>query len=434
MQTTKRKLLSNSTWQVLFSILRAVIGFGSTIIIAKKLGPVEFGQIQYAFAIHYLLQLSELFSHPSIVKKLLIEKEFPHDAIMGSSFIISLMTTAAVLCTTLLISSALYENQFLLYVFLAAQIGVIARPFNNISFYYDSILQSKKSSFSQFFGSFLSNITRVIALALTSNLIIQSLLFSAQFFITSISNIIIYFKDTNSIFNWYLNKTIIIEILKKSTPLFFTALTSIIFMKIDIVMLEHLASTSSVGIYSVAVKLSEPWFFFSGAIITSFFPSVILAKKKSIKGYYYKLTRLNSLLFAMGIFISVVMSLTAYYWIHYLFGAEYHQAIQILQIHIWGLTFLFWSSLQHLWEVKENFLKFALIKAISTSTLNVLLNFYLIPKYSGLGAAYATVISYFVVGILFNITSKKSRKYLKIQLKSILVYKYLSLKEFRELF
>jgi PST family polysaccharide transporter len=197
-------------------------------------------------------------------------------------------------------------------------------------------------------------------------------------------------------------------------------------------MLEHLASSAAVGTYSVAVKLSEPWFFISGAIITSFFPSVIMIKSKTLRGYYYKLTRLNSIIFYLGICISIFMTLTAYLWIHYIFGESFHDSIPILQVHVWGLAFIFWNNLQHLWELKENYLKYALFKAIFTSILNIALNLYWIPKYQGLGAAYATVISYFVTGMLFNITTKKSRLYLKIQLRSILVYKYLSIKEFKE--
>ncbi|MFT6632376.1 MAG: O-antigen/teichoic acid export membrane protein [Bacteriovoracaceae bacterium] len=430
--TSKAKLISNSSWQILFNILRAVIGFISTAFIANQLGPEKFGEIQYVFSIHYFLQLTELLSHHSILKKMLLDKKFTHDEIMGSSFVINAVSTLTVLVTSSIIASFLYSDNDLLLVFVAAQIGLLARTFNNTSFYFDSKLESKKSAFSQFTGNFLSNVARVIVLLFTKSLFIQAILFSFQFIVTSSTNIIFYLRSNNSIFSWQINKSVIKYILLKSMPLLFTALTSIIFLKIDIIMLEHLASSTAVGIYSVAVKLSEPWFFISGAIITSFFPSVLMIKTKTIKGYYYKLTRLNSIIFVLGISISIFMTLTAYLWIHYIFGEEFYDSIKILQIHVWGLAFIFWNNLQHLWELKEDFLEYALVKAIFTSILNVVLNLYWIPEYQGVGAAYATVISYFVAGMLFNISTKKSRLYLKIQLKSILFYKYISLKELKE--
>lgn len=429
---SKAQLLSNSSWQVLFSILRAIVGFATTAIVANKLGPSEFGEIQYVFSLNYLLQVFELFSHNSIIKKYLIEKRFAHEEIMGASFIINLLTAILIIIVSSIIGSSLYETPYLFWVFIAAQAGLLARSFNNIVFHFDSRLESKKTSLSQFSGNFVSNISRIIAILFTPSLIIQSILFSTQFFITSTINIFFYRNDKNRISNWKFNSNVCKSILKLSMPLVLSAISAIIFLKIDIIMLEHLASTRAVGIYSVAVKLSEPWFFFCSAIMVSFFPSVMRVKSVTLKGYYHKLTRLNSIIFALGMSISIFMSTTAYYWITYLFGSEYQEAIGLLQVHIWGITFLFWSNLQHLWEVKENYLTYALIKSIFTSILNIALNLYLIPKYGTYGAAYATVASYVTTGLLFNLATKKSRFYLKIQLKSILFYKYLSFSELRQ--
>jgi O-antigen/teichoic acid export membrane protein len=429
---SKSQLISNSGWQILFSIMRAIVGFGSTAFIASRLGPDRFGELQYVFSISYLLQVFELFSHQSIVKKMLLEKKYSHEQIMGTAFVINFITICSVLIITYIMASFLYEDRYLFWIFICAQIGLLARSFNNIAFHFDSILESKKTSFTQFSGNLGSNLSRVIVLFFTENLILQSLLFSIQFIITSTLNIIFYTKKGASAINWKFNNEAKRSILKLSAPLILSAISAIIFLKIDIIMLEHLASTEAVGIYSVAVKLSEPWFFFCSAIIISFFPSVMSVKSVSLKSYYYKLTRLNSIIFLLGMSISIFMSISAYYWITYLFGSEYQDAIKVLQIHIWGITFLFWNNLQHLWEVKENYLTYALIKSVFTSSLNITLNFYLIPEHGTLGAAYATVVSYLMTGFLFNICTKKSRFYMKIQLRSILFYKYLSIKEVKQ--
>lgn len=431
--TSKRKLISNSSWQILFSILRSLIGFLTTAYVAKQLGPKDFGELQYIFSIHYILQLSELFSHHSIVKKLLLENPKSFDEIMGSSFILNLGITLATFTTSSIIALKLYEDPNLALVFILGQIGLIARPFNNISFYFDSILESKKASFSHFLGNFFSNISRFCAIWLTKSLLIQAVLFSLQFFIASFFNVILYLKEpSKSLWKWKFNFSISKQLTKESLPLLLAALSAIIFLKIDIIMLENMMNATAVGIYSVAVKLSEPWFFFCSAIITSFFPSVIQIKSRTIRGYYYKLTRLNSIIFTLGLSISIFMSLTAKYWISFLFGNEFIGAIPVLQVHIWGITFLFWENLQHLWEVKENYLRFALVKSVFTSILNIILNYFLIPHLGIMGAAYATVISYLTAGFLFNFTTKKSRFYLTLQLKSVLIFKYLSASELKE--
>ena len=189
---TKKQLIKNSSWQILFSILRAITGFIAAVIIAKALGPGEFGKIQYFFSIYYFLQLIELFSHPSIVKQQLIEGKFSHNKIMGSSFWISFTSLSCALLLTGAISYSLYDNKYLFFAFILAQVGLIGRSLNNMGYYFDSVLESKKFSFSQLSGNLISNISRVVILIFSTSLIYQSLLFSMQFLITGISNLYFY--------------------------------------------------------------------------------------------------------------------------------------------------------------------------------------------------------------------------------------------------
>jgi Na+-driven multidrug efflux pump len=46
------------------------------------------------------------------------------------------------------------------------------------------------------------------------------------------------------------------------------------------------------------------------------------------------------------------------------------------------------------WLIIEHLLKYSLVTQASGAILNVLLNFLLIPAYHGVGAAFATLISY----------------------------------------
>jgi PST family polysaccharide transporter len=82
--------------------------------------------------------------------------------------------------------------------------------------------------------------------------------------------------------------------------------------------------------------------------------------------------------------------------------------------------FLGVASSQYL--VIENLQKINFYCPIIGLSFNVVLNIIFIPRYGVLGSAYATLISYWVSGILSNLLFEKSRVVFKYQVKSFLSF------------
>jgi PST family polysaccharide transporter len=72
------------------------------------------------------------------------------------------------------------------------------------------------------------------------------------------------------------------------------------------------------------------------------------------------------------------------------------------------------------WNVSQNLLKLVFYRTLAGAIANVLLNLVLIPRYSAMGAAIATVISYGVAGVLANAFDARTRPIFLLQLKSVL--------------
>ena len=160
---------------------------------------------------------------------------------------------------------------------------------------------------------------------------------------------------------------------------------------------------SALGIYVVATKLSEVWYFLPAALVTSFFPYLINKRDTDATGYWVDLQKLNDLLLSMGLVITVAMTLGAQWLVPNLFGVEYADATVVLVVHIWATLFVFMRTLLSKWLIAEELLPLSLLSQGAGVVLNVLLNYYWIPLYGPTGAAYATVISYALAGyfILF---------------------------------
>jgi O-antigen/teichoic acid export membrane protein len=188
-------------------------------------------------------------------------------------------------------------------------------------------------------------------------------------------------------------------------------------MKIDQIMIGDLLNDKEVGIYSAAVRISEIWYFIPGIITISVFPSVIKMKEENQLNYRLRMRKLYSLMAVLSITIAIIVTFLSHSIIFFLYGSEYLASSQILLVHIWSGVFVFLGVASSQYLVAENFTKIIFQRTFAGALINVLLNFYLIPRYGGLGAAYSTLIAYFVAtfSIIFY---KKSREQAYLMLTS----------------
>lgn len=200
------------------------------------------------------------------------------------------------------------------------------------------------------------------------------------------------------------------QLLQRSSWLWLSGIVSVIYLKIDIVMLGAMAGTEQAGIYAAASRLSELWYVFPATLAVRYYPDMLKAYEKSWDGYLIKLRRFALLFFSAALAIAVVMSLTADWIVVLLFGEAFSAAVTVLQIHIWSGCFIFVRYLigQHLVITEQEPL--SLFSHGMGALLNVGLNLWLIPQYGIVGAAWATLISYAYASFFFLFFAKRTRE------------------------
>lgn len=201
-------------------------------------------------------------------------------------------------------------------------------------------------------------------------------------------------------------------LLKRSSWLWLSGIVSVIYLKIDIVMLGAMAGTEQAGIYAAASRLSELWYVFPATLAARYYPDMIKAHQQGWKPYYLKLRRYALMFFSAAVAIAVVMSLTSPWIISLLFGQDFAAAVDVLRIHIWAGCFVFVRYLisQHLLITEQEPL--SLLSHSVGAVLNVGLNFWLIPKMGIVGAAWATLISYAYASFFFLLFAQNTRQQL----------------------
>ncbi len=79
--------------------------------------------------------------------------------------------------------------------------------------------------------------------------------------------------------------------------------------------------------------------------------------------------------------------------IHLIYGEAYLQFSSVLVIHIWAVVFVFMGVVTLPCLIVEGLAHLTFQRTLMGAIINIVLNFLLIPHYTVVGAAIATVIS-----------------------------------------
>jgi O-antigen/teichoic acid export membrane protein len=179
--------------------------------------------------------------------------------------------------------------------------------------------------------------------------------------------------------------------IKVALPLSMLSIFGLIYVRIDTVMLSMMKGDAVVGWYNAAYGLVLAFKPIPQLFMNALFPlmsSYFVSSKDSLKVVYEKLFKY---LFILGLPLAVGITLLADRFILLFYGEQFYHSIIALQILAWDalLIFLYMGSAFILVSIdKQN--QMAVI-AGCTALINVILNLFLIPSFSYVGAAIATI-------------------------------------------
>jgi O-antigen/teichoic acid export membrane protein len=208
---------------------------------------------------------------------------------------------------------------------------------------------------------------------------------------------------------WRFNRTHARDLLKQGWVIYLASFFAVIYLKIDQVMLRWLADSTEVGVYAVAARLSEVWYFIPTAIVASVFPKLIDLRESDEALFTHRLQQLFDGLAMLGMLIALLVTVVAPWLIQWIFGMDYAASAAILVIHTWASVFIFMRAALSRWILIENALYFSLLTQGLGALSNVVLNYILIPVYGGQGAAWATLVSYAIASFFAVLLYPRTR-------------------------
>ncbi|MBG1264005.1 flippase [Nostoc commune] len=421
-----RAIITNTGWLFADRILRMGASLVVGVWVARYLGVQQYGLFNYALAFVSLFSPIFTLGLDEVVVRHLVRQSSNKEEILGTTFWLKFMGGIASVLLAVSTMFFLGEHE-ILKIWLVAILGMagIFRATDTIEVWFQSQVQSKYTVIAKNIAFLLNSVIKIALILTKAPLMAFAWVTLAEFAMSAIGLLIVYQVKGSSLWLWRWSFSAAKTLLKESLPLIFSGFAILIYMRIDQVMLGQMIGNNEVGIYSAAVRISEIWYFIPGAIISSVAPAIYAAKEKSESLYYQRIGKLLSLMTCISFAIGLPLTFLSDKIIMVMFGSGYAEAGAILAVHVWTSLFVFMGLATSPWFIAEGLNHVSLGKTLFGAILNIILNLFLIPKYAGLGAAIATIISQAAATFICNAFDSRTQKIFKIQVRSLIpFYKY----------
>ena len=412
----KKKIFKISlSWLIFDKFFRASLNLFLSILLARSLGPENFGILNYLLAFIFLFTaFSSLGINPILTNLIIKNKNKNNNVSIMNAYYIRFLFSLINFLIFIFIIKIISKDQIYFNYALILGIGIILKSCEVLFSYFEAKSLSKYIVLSQLIGLVSSTL---IILYVINNGLDFTYIYYALIVDVLIVFILINFLYNSKVSNFLttFNLLIIKKIIAKSLPVLFSTISIILYMRIDQIMINSMIGEYDLGTYSVSVRFIEIFHFIPKIIMISILPILLLSKK-----YNLNLLKLNSLVFKLSLIMVIFIYLSSDYLIPFIFGENYFYSISSTKILSFSIIFVFYGVINEHWYVAKNLQKYYAINVFLGALSNILLNYILIPNFGIEGAAYATIITYFLIIFVFDYLNKKTRNLLLIKLKSLI--------------
>jgi O-antigen/teichoic acid export membrane protein len=406
----------NSAWLVLDKVARAIIGITVGAAVARHLGPEEYGQLAFAITTVSFFAVTSCLGLDGIVvrecSRRLKRQRQARDTenaqvqatpsvglILGTAFKMRLIVG----CVFWVVSSSAA------YVIMGHNAGIIIaivggtlifQPADTVDLWFQANSKSKKTIIAKSIAYVLSNILRVILILYEKDLIWFALAVLIESAVSFLSLIIYYRRENNSP-AWRSNiRKIGMHLLKESWPFAAASGATILYMRIDQILIQIFLPNKDLGLYSAAMPFANTWHSVAMIMYISALP--ILSRLETSSASYNKFFRYTYVLFfGIGVVISVGVFLTAEPLISILLGADYTEASNALKILAFINIPVFCGYAYAIDVVAQRRSAHALYRAVLGAALCMATGLALIPTYGINGAAISALLGFITSDIIY---------------------------------
>ena len=382
-------------------ILSRLIGLATAIILARYLGPEDYGKYSLVISLTFIFMvLSDFGLNELIVKDIAADYSIAPKYLASILIIKPIFSSLSIISLVILEYSLGYSNEIILYTIVFSMHLFFITITNAILSIFKALERMEYVALIMIMNGLSGLIFIAILVYLNGtllNIIGSRVLSFIIAFIAALFIVIIKFVKPNfSITVSYL-KTFILS----SLPFLFITIADMLYYKVDIIMLSKIKGELYVGLY---VPVSNDLFFglwaIASAISTVMYPIFSKQYNDSIGHFRNSCNLTIKISTALGMAIGSGSFMLAPEIINLIFGPQYESTAIILRIFALGIIFLMIREPVGFGLIAAGKVKIMVWLNLMILGINILLNWILIRSYAHVGAAITQAVCIVLSSIL----------------------------------
>lgn len=408
-RTNLIRIVDNISWLFFDKILRMGVGLFVAVWIARYLGPEQFGLLNFATAFTGLFGAIASLGLKDIVVRDVVRNPDGARLTLGTAALLQLIGGLVAFLLALGTIAYLRPDDTLPRSIVAILGSMMLLKASDIAvFWFESQVQSKYTVWVQN-GAFLVFAgIKVVLILKQASLITFVWTMLAETVVVALILLVVLSLRGPALSSLRASTARARSLLHDSWPLILTAIAISIYMKIDQIMLGQMIGDEAVGIYSAAVRISEVWYFAIAIVLASVFPTIAKLHFNNSELISLRWVQAYRLMFWLSLTVALLLTLSSSILVSILFGDEYSPAATVLTIHVWAGVNVAVGAVWGRWLLLEDKTPIGLYGHLIGAVMNVSFNLWLIPKFGAVGAALATLASYWFSAIIVYSIHKPS--------------------------
>lgn len=393
----KKNIISN----IIVHVLSISLGFVSSILIARGLGPTNQGQFSFFVLVFGIIATYGHFGFTTSISYFMKKSKFNENDVINSNISIILLLSIFYFIILIIMRNIIFTNNILSLLCIW-------------TIYYFSLLLS-----TMLMNIYVANENIYIYNRyLNFNVLLKIILISFLYFTNNISvisvsivyallefiKLIMMINGLKIKYKFLIKKQIFIEELKYGIPLYLSGLFLYLNYRADQFMIKYFIDNTALGIYALSVTLAELAKMVPDSVVSAFTGKLYNCcenEKRNIVTMTIKLSFYVTLIISLiGICCKPLIGL--------LYGTDYLPAGLSMIILLIGIPFLSIGKVSSVYFYTNGKTKMHMYIALLVLIINLVLNYFLIPIYGIYGAALTSTISYIFYGIIYLIVLKKT--------------------------
>jgi PST family polysaccharide transporter len=402
-------------------ILRVLLNFVTAIVVARAFGVEAFGYYSLWLGLLSIVLTAGRFGleGPLVTSLALIRDKDKINTALVSAFLLLIPVALAIGVLLFALRSIVIAMDEVVYVTLS--LALIIGPLTVCDYYFHGLSKMRALARMRLGVYSVGVLAKSIAALMYRDPIIIFYLTILELFVVHFLTLYLYiFEIEINPFgvDWFNVLKSAVNYFRRSYPLAAAAVMTVLYTKIDQWMISVLSGYHELGLFSVALRISDTWILCLVTLTLALTPVLSNIHAKSSVRYKLALTGLLAIMFR----ITVAFIIFCYFFgaelISLAFGAQYKAAGNILVVLLASSLFAAMGSItaRHMTMINQG--SRVTKRVLCALCVNVAMNIFLIPYFGGIGAAVASLVSLAVSNLFFDLLERGSRELFDVKLSS----------------